>query len=151
MKTKSLMPWSRSEKGVAPPDPFSALHEQMDDMLEKFFARARPDEPLAHFWPSVDVSETEGEVKVQAELPGLEEKDIDASINDDVLTLKGEKRHEKEQKGEESYCLERSYGSFRRDIPLPSRVLTDQAKATFSKGVLTITVPKAPEAGDAKN
>lgn len=141
MANGGLIPWLKGERSPGGRDPFMALHEQMDDLLESFMGRSQAGG--GRFWPSVDVKETDGEVTMTTELPGMEEKDIDASIANDVLTLKGEKKQEKEEKGEESYRLERTYGSFRREIPLPCAVDGDKAKATFSKGVLTVTVPKA--------
>lgn len=144
MNPRSLVPWWRSESGVAERDPFAALQKEMNELLENFFG-PRGAGPLS-FSPKVDVSETDSEVKVTAELPGMEEKDIDIAVDGDVLTVKGEKKQEKEEKKEESYRLERSYGSFRRDIALPCKVAIDKVKATFAKGVLTVTLPKSPEA-----
>jgi HSP20 family protein len=94
----------------------------------------------------VDVAEMEDEIKVSAELPGLDNEDIDVSLSDDVLTISGEKKEEKEEKGKNYYRSERSYGAFRRDIPLPSQVDADKVDAVFQKGVLTITLPKTAEA-----
>jgi len=145
MNPRSLVPWWRSEGGVAERDPFAALQKEMNELLENFLG-PRADRALGGFSPKVDVAETETEVKVTAELPGMEEKDIDISVDGDMLTIKGEKKTEKEEKKEESYRLERSYGSFRRDILLPSKVQIDKVKATFAKGVLTVMLPKSAEA-----
>ena len=145
MNPRSLVPWWRSEGGVAERDPFAALQKEMNELLENFLG-PRADRALGGFSPKVDVAETETEVKVTAELPGMEEKDIDISVDGDMLTIKGEKKTEKEEKKEESYRLERSYGSFRRDILLPSKVQMDKVKATFAKGVLTVMLPKSAEA-----
>jgi HSP20 family protein len=92
------------------------------------------------------VSETDKEIKVSAELPGMDEKDIDVSLTRDSLTIKGEKKQETEDKGEDYYRMERSYGSFTRSIPLPIEVDTDKVQATFKKGVLEITLPKTARA-----
>lgn len=145
MNPRSLVPWWRSEGGVAERDPFAALQKEMNELLESFLG-PRADRPMGGFSPKVDVAETETEIKVTAELPGMEEKDIDIAVDGDVLTIKGEKKLEKEEKKQESYRLERSYGSFRRDIALPSKVEVEKVKATFAKGVLTVTLPKSPEA-----
>jgi HSP20 family protein len=103
------------------------------------------------FTPRVDVSETDTEIKVSAELPGMEEKDIDVSLTRDTLTIKGEKKEESEEKGKDYYRMERSYGSFTRSIPLPVEVNTDKVEATFKKGVLDITLPKTAKAiGETK-
>jgi HSP20 family protein len=92
------------------------------------------------------VSETDKEIKVSAELPGMDDKDIDVSLTRDALTIKGEKKEEKEDKGKDYYKMERSYGSFTRSIPLPVEVDTDKVQATFKKGVLEITLPKTAKA-----
>ncbi|MBL8542407.1 MAG: Hsp20/alpha crystallin family protein [Hyphomonadaceae bacterium] len=91
-------------------------------------------------WPSVEVSETDREVKVTAELAGLEEKDIDIRVDEDMLTISGEKRAESEDK--ERQYSERYYGRFERSLTLPAIVDEERAKATFKNGVLTITMPK---------
>ena len=97
------------------------------------------------FSPRVDVSETGKEVKVSAELPGMEEKDISVELGDNMLTLRGEKREEHEDKGKNWYCREQTYGSFSRVIPLPSSVDGVSAKATFKRGKLTVKIPKKTE------
>ena len=98
------------------------------------------------FSPQVDVSETEDEIVVSAELPGLDQEDIDLSLSNGTLLIRGEKREEREEEGESYYCSERAYGAFRRDIPLPSAVDAHQVDAVFSQGVLTVTLPKTEEA-----
>jgi HSP20 family protein len=94
----------------------------------------------------VDVVETDKEIQVAVELPGLEEKEIDVSLSPTTLTISGEKRQEKEEKGHNYVRAERSYGSFKRSIPLPSEVDASKADAVFQKGVLTVTLPKAVKA-----
>ena len=95
-------------------------------------------------WPNVEVSETDKEIRVTAELPGLEEKDVEITLDDDVLTLRGEKRSETEDK--ERQFSERFYGQFERRIPLGVEVEEDKVEAHFKKGVLTVMLPKKPEA-----
>jgi HSP20 family protein len=129
-----------------------ALQRDVNRLFNEFFgdfdlepfrgAEAR----MATFTPRVNVSETEHEVKVTAELPGLDEKDVEVTLDENAVTIKGEKKEEHEEKTEHSYHLERSYGTFQRTIPLPAHVLGDQAKAGFKKGVLTVTLPKAAPA-----
>lgn len=94
--------------------------------------------------PAVDVSEDEKGYTVTAELPGLAENDIEVTVSEDALVLKGEKRQEKEETTKNYYLSERSYGSFQRVFPLPSEVDRDKIAARFAKGVLTITLPKTP-------
>jgi HSP20 family protein len=91
------------------------------------------------------VTETDNEVKISAELPGMDEKDITVEMDDATITVRGEKKHETEDKGKNWYRREQSYGSFHRVIPLPASVQGDKAKAKFKKGVLSITVPKQAE------
>ena len=93
--------------------------------------------------PSVNVSETKKEIRVEAELPGIDEKDISVSIDNGYLTLRGEKKHE--NRDEKAYRMECSYGYFERTIPLPEYAKPENAKVKYKKGVLTINIPKDPE------
>ena len=133
-------------------DPFRDFQRQMNRLFDDFFGGF----PLAEretgagwapaaFTPRVDVSETDTEVKVSAELPGMDEKDISVELQDDVLVLRGEKKREQEEKGKNWYRREQSWGSFQRAIELPAGVDAGKAKAQFKKGVLTFTAPKRPE------
>lgn len=96
--------------------------------------------------PAMDVSEDADAYKVTAELPGMNEKEIEVAVTDGTLTLTGQKQREKEQKDENYYLSEREYGSFKRSFVLPDGVDVDKISADFAKGVLTITLPKKPEA-----
>jgi HSP20 family protein len=133
--------------------PFGSFQREMNKLADDLFGgfNLSPRAPLERglattFTPRVDVSETDKEIKVSAELPGMDEKDIDVSLARDTLTIKGEKKEEKEEKGEDYYRMERSYGSFTRSVSLRVEVDTDKVQATFKKGVLEITLPKTPEA-----
>jgi len=130
-------------------EPFSFFRHEMNRLFDDFY-RGFDLEPferrLGTFTPNVDVSENDKQIKVTAELPGMDEKDIDVSLNKDSLTIKGEKKEEKEEKKKDYYRMERSYGSFSRTIPLPVEVDTDKVKAEFRKGVLTVTMPKTAKA-----
>jgi HSP20 family protein len=95
-------------------------------------------------WPSVEVAETDKDVRIVAELPGMDEKDVEVTVDDDVLTIRGEKKAEMEDK--ERRFSERYYGHFERRIPLPFEVEDDKAEASFANGVLTVTLPKSPKA-----
>jgi len=146
MDIKSMVPWKRS-KALSERDPFSALRHEMNALFDDFFPDAgEAAGPLASFMPRVDVKETDGEIRVTAELPGIDEKDVEISVDGEALTIRGEKKEERETKGEEGYRLERSYGSFRRSVALPCAVNADKASATYAKGVLTVALPKAAEA-----
>ncbi len=97
----------------------------------------------ADFIPRLDVVDGEKDIRIEAELPGLKQKDIDVSLADDVLTIQGEKTQETEKKEENYYRLERSYGRFHREVLLPAdTVEADQIDAKFKNGVLTVTLPK---------
>ncbi|UCB52177.1 MAG: Hsp20/alpha crystallin family protein [Candidatus Zixiibacteriota bacterium] len=95
--------------------------------------------------PSVDVSEDKDNVVVRAEMPGLNKDDVKISVQDNVLTLKGEKKQEKEEKESDYHRIERSYGSFCRSFQLPTAVEADKIKASYRDGVLNITLPKTEE------
>ncbi len=128
-------------------DPFTAMRREMDRLFDEF--RGVGGGPYAaleaDFAPAIDMRETEKGIEITAELPGIEEKDIDISLADNVLTLKGEKKAEREEKGKGWYFSERSHGSFSRSIPLPVEVAEDKVNAQFKNGVLKIELPAAPE------
>lgn len=130
-------------------NPFAVLRREMDLLFENFlrgFDVMPFESRLGTFSPKVDVIENDKEIKISAELPGMDEKDIDVSLQKDVLTIRGEKKVEKEDKGKDYYRMERSYGSFSRSIPLPIEVETDKVEAKFKKGVLSIILPKTAKA-----
>lgn len=151
MAIRDLVPFGKKNVPVRREDdnPFAVLRREMDSLFDNFF-RGFDLEPfesrLGAFNPKVDVTENDKEIKISAELPGMDEKDIDVSIQKDVLTIKGEKKEEKEDKGKDYYRMERSYGSFSRSVPLPVEVETDKVEAKFKKGVLSITLPKTAKA-----
>lgn len=151
MAIKNLVPFGKKDVPVKREDehPFSLLRREMDSLFDNFF-RGFDVEPfesrMGAFSPKVDVTENEKEIKISAELPGMDEKDIDVSLQKDMLTIKGEKKEEKEDKGKDYYRMERSYGSFSRTIPLSVEVETDKVEAKFKKGVLSITLPKTAKA-----
>ncbi|HYG73417.1 MAG TPA: Hsp20/alpha crystallin family protein [Planctomycetota bacterium] len=144
-KKRSALPVRREES-----DPFLALQKEMNRLLEDFnqsFGMTAFDGEQKGIWsPVVNVSEDDKNVTVSAELPGLDEKDVEVSVSDNILTIRGEKKEEKEDKGKNYYRMERHYGSFQRDVVLPSEVEMDKADATFKRGVLTISLPKSKEA-----
>lgn len=131
-------------------NPFYSLQQNINRMFDDFFSDFRPSRWLtesgSQFLPSIDIKETDKEIQVLAELPGMEASDIEISIAEDTLTLRGEKRQEKEEKKGEYYRRECSYGTFRREIALPSEIVQDKVEAEFNKGVLSIRLPKKPEA-----
>jgi HSP20 family protein len=156
MPITDLIPWKRKESDredgegalQVREDPFVTFQQQMNRMFDDIF-QGSGREPVGVFgeaWdafsPCADVVETEKEIRVSVELPGLEEKEINVILSQRVLTVSGEKRQEKEEKGHSYVRAERSYGSFRRVIPLSCDVDASKIDAVFQKGVLTITLPK---------
>ena len=100
--------------------------------------------------PAIDIADTEKAYEVTAELPGMDEKNVEVKIANGVLTIKGEKQDEKEEKNKGYYVRERNFGSFERSFEVPDSVDTDKIEATFKKGVLTVTLPKSAEAQKAE-
>lgn len=145
---KSLLPFgfTGDRKELSP---FVSLQREMDRLFGDFSKRFG--EPFAgDAFPKLDIAETDGEIKVTAELPGVAEKDVDVTLRDDVLTIKGEKKAEREEKDENYHLVERSYGSFARSIQLPAGLDADKVKARMDKGVLTVTMPKPAAAQPQK-
>jgi HSP20 family protein len=133
-------------KHQASNDPFGMLRREMNRLFEDFsrgFDMAAFEE--TEWMPQVDISESDKEIRVTAELPGLDEKDIDVSMSNDMLTIRGEKKEEKDEGDRNYHRVERSYGSFIRQIALPAEVQADKTEAKFSKGVLRITLPKSEQ------
>jgi len=153
MAVRDIVPWSLGKKGLQvrhAESPFAVLHKEMDELFDSFrreFFELEPFESrLTSFSPRIDVSESEKEIMVTAELPGMDEKDVELSINREALTIKGEKREEKEEKGKTYYRMERAFGGFTRTIPLPAEADIDKVEASYKKGVLRILVPKTEKA-----
>lgn len=127
-----------------------ALDTMFEDFFRGFDIEPRWTHRLSTFSPRIDVTESEKELKIAAELPGINEKDIDVSVTRDTLTIKGEKKEEKEDDGKDYYRMERSYGAFCRTIPLPVEVETDKISASYKKGILNIMIPKSAKAIESK-
>jgi HSP20 family protein len=122
---------------------FSTLRRAMDRVFDDFGRGVRGSEAELTF--PIDLSETESEVVVKAVLPGIKPEEVDISVSEGVLTVKGESKFEQKTERENYYRQEIRYGAFSRSIPLPSRVNHEQADAEFKDGVLTVTLPKAEE------
>jgi HSP20 family protein len=123
------------------------LRNEMDRLWDEYFGPGRRAlQPMEETWlPAVDVSETGDKVTVKAEIPGMEAKDIEISMVGDTLTIKGEKKAEREEKEENYHLVERSYGAFSRVMKLPATVQADKVEATYKNGVLTVVLPKKEE------
>ncbi len=124
-----------------------SIQDEMNKLFDDFFGRpvARPDWTEGVWSPSVDVSEDKDNVVIKAEMPGMNKDDVKISIQDNVLTLKGEKRQEKEEKDKNYHRIERSYGSLCRSFQLPTSVKSDKIRANYKDGVLSVTLPKTEE------
>ena len=133
-----LVPW-KSFGGLTP------FRREIDDLFERFFGERTPIESREGWIPALDVLETKNAVVINGEIPGMEAKDIDISLSGDVLTIKGEKKQEKEEDDENYYRMERSYGSFSRSIRVPVDVKSDKIQANYKNGTLKITLPKKEE------
>ncbi|NOZ22377.1 MAG: Hsp20/alpha crystallin family protein [Planctomycetes bacterium] len=138
-----LIPWRKRGRELS----LASFRDEMNKLFENFFSSGLNIEPVfgAGWSPALDISETDDAVTVKAELPGVDAKDVDLSLSGDVLTIKGEKKEEKEEKDRSYYRVERSYGSFSRTLRIPATVEPDKIEATFDKGVLSITMPKKEE------
>jgi len=123
------------------------LKQEMDRLVDRFFEpRLEEFSALAGWVPKLDVSETKDAIVVKAETAGVDQKDIQISLQEQLLTIKGEKRQEKDEKDEQYHRMERSYGSFTRSVRLPVPVDAGKVSASFKNGLLTITLPKTPAA-----
>jgi len=148
-------------RGPPAVDPWNAFRTEMDRLFDRFTSgfgfpsmrrmldvepswRYEPPSNIAA--PAVDVTEDDKAYRLAAELPGMTEKDVDVSITGDMLVLKGEKRQEREEKEKNRYLTERTYGAFQRSFVLLEGIDRNKISAEFSKGVLTLTLPKTPDA-----
>ena len=148
VKTKAIAPRPIAQT----PDIFEALRRNVDRIFDDFGSFGSwPSWPARQeaLFPRVDVTDTDGVIEVTAELPGLEEKDVDVSLSDGRLVISGEKKSETEKKEKDFVMAERSYGSFLREIAMPPGIETGAVSATMKKGVLTVKVKK-PAAAQAK-
>lgn len=157
MSVRDLIPWGREENRVpslfrdSERDPFLSLHREVNRLFDDVFRGFDGGLPsvgrassFGGNWPSVEISDNDKEIKVTAEVPGLDEKDIEVLLDDGVLTLRGEKRSETEDKDRQ--FSERYYGRFERRIPLGYEIEEDRIDARFKNGVLSVTLPKTAKA-----
>lgn len=138
--TPSLTPWSSFDR-------LSSLR----DLLDSAFQLAGVNAEAGSRWaPGLDVFQDDDSVTVKLELAGMKKEDFDISLQDDILTISGERKSERENSEGESFRSERVFGAFRRTVTLPAPVKSDAVKATYEEGVLTVTLPKAEEAKPKK-
>ncbi|MBN2105568.1 Hsp20/alpha crystallin family protein [bacterium] len=123
------------------------IQSEMNRLFDDFYVRGSENvEPSTVWSPMVDISESDNEIVVVAELPGLQKEDVKIALQDNVLSLEGDKKQETVDKGKCYHRLERCYGKFQRSFVLPTAVKGDKVKAAYKDGILTITLPKAEEA-----
>lgn len=155
LNMRDLIPWSRSRDvaaGRSGEHPLMSFQREMDRLFEDmwrsfdvpFVGRGEPAATMIS--PRIELQDKEKEVIVRAELPGLQEKDVEITLTDNVLAIRGEKKVEKEEKEEGHTYSERSYGAFERRIPIDAEVLGEKVSAQLTDGVLTVTLPKNPQA-----
>lgn len=156
MAIKDLVNWNRRDNSLQKSDisnPFDLFQREMNRMFDSFFGDSGffstdlfKGDRFSSFAPKVNISEDEKSIEVTAELPGMKEKDIDVVLKDNVLTIKGERKNEHEEKKKNYHRVESSYGSFQRSVQLPDEVDADKVKASFRDGVLTVDMPKSEKA-----
>jgi HSP20 family protein len=148
MKIKNFLPTVSQSKDKESDHRFYSLQREMNNLFDDFFrgfdisSLGTYAREIGGFRPSIDIRENEKEIIIRADLPGVNEKDIEVSVTADSVTIRGEKKEEKEDKGKNYYYMERSYGSFNRVIPLSSEIESGNVAASFKNGVLNITLPK---------
>jgi len=155
---RSLIPWRDKSQSLERQedrfDPFVSFRREVDRMFDDFFngslARFPGFEPLRAMAPSIDVEDTDKEIVITAELPGLDRNDFDVTLSGDVLTIKGEKKDEREDNNGGVQYFERRFGSFSRSIRLPFEAGEEKVDASYDKGVLKIRVPKPADSAKAR-
>lgn len=138
-------------------DPFQEMRSEMEKLFDSFLGRGwgrmpalfRGEPAGGPVVPTMDIRESGSELVVEAELPGLEDKDVSVTLRDGVLTIKGEKKSEREEKEQDFHLTERSYGRFERSFRLPDTIDEEKIAASFDKGVLKVTLPKRAEVAKA--
>ena len=151
MNMRDLIPWGRQSSSSQVPvsyhasemTPFFSLRREIDRLFDDMFRMPGVNGAGAISWPSVEVSDGEREVRISAEIPGLSEKDVELTVQDGVVSIRGEKS---ESEDKDRGYSERWYGRFERRIALPAGVEEEKAEANFKDGVLTVTLPKSADA-----
>ena len=162
MKPEQQEPQRSNTQPASLWQPFAALRSEVDRLFDNFLGNAesigatrglsapKPFVPsqgeFGRAVPAIDLVEAEKEFRIKAELPGMDAKDVELSLSEDMLTIKGEKKEEREEKAENYHLSERNFGSFSRSFQLPRNVDRERIEATFDKGVLTVSLPKKAEA-----
>lgn len=151
MSLKDLVPFGKKDVPVRKDadHTFTLFRKEFDDLFDSFFRSfdlKHLETGAGSFSPRIDIVDSEKEICIKAELPGMDEKDIDVSLSGSILSIRGEKKEEKEDKGKDYYRMERSYGSFSRSVQVPADVDESKIRAHMRKGVLNIILPKTEKA-----
>ena len=146
---KKLIPWRKSTTRQDPlwdEHPLDLLHREVNELFDTYYRGVGRMGPRSVGSAGLELSETDDEIRVKAELPGMDEKDIQVTLDEDTLMISGERREQQETKKRNYHVSEMSYGAYSRTIPLPARIDREKAKARFKRGVLTLTLPKTEQA-----
>lgn len=141
MKYRGLMPFGTRQDVLFPTNPFESLHRELDRLVDSAGLSG-----FRELVPTIDVADNKDSLKITVELAGVDEKDVKVSLADDVLTIKGEKKTDRDEKGDSFHIMERVFGSFTRSLRLPYPIEEGKVEAKFDKGVLTVILPKSKEA-----
>jgi HSP20 family protein len=136
------MKWGLTKRNETKLNPFEAFERDVKRIFDDFFTLEPVDLFDSAWLPTVDVEEDEKSIHVRAEIPGIDEKDLNVTLEDNVLTISGEKKEERKEENKRYVLAERRFGSFKRSIALPAEVKSDSVKASFKNGVLTIDFEK---------
>ncbi len=152
MKFTDLVPWkTRAAARQSGDDSVTAFRREVNRLFDNFFTQPlRFSDDDGSFSPTVDISETDANIKVKAELPGMDEKNVELLLDENSLTIRGEKKDESERTEEGIQIKESSFGRFERIIPLPTEIESERVDAKFKRGVLTVTLPKTEKAKKAR-
>lgn len=152
-QTPDQRPQTKTPSFLGTASPFRSLHEEMDRMLHAFsLPQMKWNDamtPADGLGLRVDIAETDAEIQIKADLPGIAEDDVEITLEDNILHLRAEKKHEAETDEQDWKVVERSHGVFERRIHVPEGIDVEKANASFDKGVLTVTLPKPPDAKPA--
>ena len=143
----SLVRWNPSRELATWPSDLFGIQREMNRMFDGFFRGTNDEDYTISTWmPAVDIAEHDDEYLVKVELPGVNKDEVKLTLENNILTIRGEKKQEKETKRENYHRVERSYGSFQRSFTLPAAVKSDKIDASYKDGILTVSLPKAEEA-----
>jgi len=143
----SLVRWNPARELATWPSDLFGIQREMNRMFDGFFHGTQDEDYSISSWtPAVDIAEHDDEYKVKVELPGVNKEDVKITLESNILTIRGEKKQEKETKKENYHRIERSYGSFQRSFTLPTSVKSDKIDAIYKDGILSVSLPKAEEA-----